>query len=183
MYLDYNLESEDEELWTDSIENSEDDSDMNLAVNIQDPISSLGLVSPLSVQIGTNLKNALKLLQQEKQNCLLIVNDDSLSGILTERDILLKVTGKGYDMDLVTVDEFMTENPETLSPDDPIAYALNKMYIGGFRHVPIVNDSLIPVGLISISNIISTIADYFSREIINLPPLNRVVDSNMQEGG
>ena len=183
MYLDYNLESEDEELWTDSIENSEDDSDMNLAVNIQDPISSLGLVSPLSVEIGTNLKNALKLLQQEKQNCLLIVNDDSLSGILTERDILLKVTGKGYDMDLVTVDEFMTENPETLSPDDPIAYALNKMYIGGFRHVPIVNDSLIPVGLISISNIISTIADYFSREIINLPPLNRVVDSNMQEGG
>mgnify|MGYP006099379953 FL=1 len=183
MYLDYNLESEDEELWTDSIENSEDDSDMNLAVNIQDPISSLGLVSPLSVEIGTNLKNALKLLQQEKQNCLLIVNDDSLSGILTERDILLKVTGKGYDMDLVTVDEFMTENPETLSPDDPIAYALNKMHIGGFRHVPIVNDSLIPVGLISISNIISTIADYFSREIINLPPLNRVVDSNMQEGG
>ena len=183
MYLDYNLESEDEELWTDSIENSEDDSDMNLAVNIQDPISSLGLVSPLSVEIGTNLKNALKLLQQEKQNCLLIVNDDSLSGILTERDILLKVTGKGYDMDLVMVDEFMTENPETLSPDDPIAYALNKMYIGGFRHVPIVNDSLIPVGLISISNIISTIADYFSREIINLPPLNRVVDSNMQEGG
>ena len=183
MYLDYNLESEDEELWTDSIENSEDDSDMNLAVNIQDPISSLGLVSPLSVEIGTNLKNALKLLQQEKQNCLLIVNDDSLSGILTERDILLKVTGKGYDMDLVTVDEFMTENPETLSPDDPIAYALNKMHIGGFRHVPIVNDSQIPVGLISISNIISTIADYFSREIINLPPLNRVVDSNMQEGG
>jgi CBS domain-containing protein len=183
MYLDYNLESEDEELWTDSIENSEDDSDMNLAVNIQDSISSLGLVSPLSVEIGTNLKNALKLLQQEKQNCLLIVNDDSLSGILTERDILLKVTGKGYDMDLVTVDEFMTENPETLSPDDPIAYALNKMHIGGFRHVPIVNDSLIPVGLISISNIISTIADYFSREIINLPPLNRVVDSNMQEGG
>lgn len=183
MYLDYNLESEDEELWTDSIENSEDDSDMNLAVNIQDPISSLGLSSPLSVEIGTNLKNALKLLQQEKQNCLLIVNDDSLSGILTERDILLKVTGKGYDMDLVMVDEFMTENPETLSSDDPIAYALNKMHIGGFRHVPIVNDSLIPVGLISISNIISTIADYFSREIINLPPLNRVVDSNMQEGG
>tara|TARA_B110000438_G_scaffold6859_1_gene6718 strand:+ start:2106 stop:2657 length:552 start_codon:yes stop_codon:yes gene_type:complete len=183
MNFNHNIESEDEELWTDSLENSEADPDMGLAVNIQDPISSLGLVPPLSVETGTNLKNALKLLQQEKQNCLLIVNDDALLGILTERDILLKVTGKGYDMDLVTVDEFMTKNPETLSSDDPLAYALNKMHIGGFRHVPIVNDALIPIGLISISNIISTIADYFSREIINLPPLNRVVDSNMQEGG
>ena len=33
------------------------------------------------------------------------------------------------------------------------------------------------------SNIISTIADYFSMEIINLPPLERIVDSEMQEGG
>ena len=57
------------------------------------------------------------------------------------------------------------------------------MYVGGFRHVPIVNDSLKPVGLITISNIISTIADYFSMEIINLPPLDRIVDSSNQEGG
>ena len=114
---------------------------------------------------------------------MLITDNNKLKGILTERDILLKVTGKGFDLDIVTVYEFMTEDPEYLSPEDPLAYALNKMHIGGFRHVPIVNDSMCPVGLISISNIISTIADYFSMEIINLPPLERIVDSEMQEGG
>ena len=57
------------------------------------------------------------------------------------------------------------------------------MHVGGFRHVPIIDDSRKPVGLISISDIISTIADYFSREIINLPPLNKIVDSEMREGG
>ena len=57
------------------------------------------------------------------------------------------------------------------------------MHIGGCRHVPIVDDDLKPVGLISISDIITTIADYFSREIINLPPLDRLVDSTSQEGG
>ena len=57
------------------------------------------------------------------------------------------------------------------------------MHVGGFRHVPILNDSRKPIGLISISDIISTIADYFSREIINLPPLDRIVDSKMREGG
>ena len=114
---------------------------------------------------------------------MLIVDNSELVGILTERDILLKVTGKGYDFELETVDEFMTKDPEYLTQDDPIAYALNKMYVGGFRHVPIVNDGLLPIGLISISDIITTIADYFSREIINLPPINRIVDLKNQEGG
>ena len=102
---------------------------------------------------------------------------------MTERDILLKITGKGYDLDIMTVDEIMTPDPEFLTSEDPIAYALNKMHVGGFRHVPIVDDIIRPIGLISVSDIISTIADYFSREIINLPPPNRSVDSNQPEGG
>ena len=182
MYDDFHLMSEDEE-WYEGLESDDEESEMSEAVKIQDPISSLGLQPPLVVELGTNMKNALNSLHQEKQNCLLITDNNKLKGILTERDILLKVTGKGFDLDLVTVDEFMTEDPEHLSPEDPLAYALNKMHIGGFRHVPIVNDLMKPVGLISISNIISTIADYFSMEIINLPPLERIVDSKMQEGG
>ena len=182
MYDDFHLMSEDEE-WYEGLESDDEESEMSEAVKIQDPISSLGLQPPLVVELGTNMKNALNSLQQEKQNCLLITDNNKLKGILTERDILLKVTGKGFDLDLVTVDEFMTEDPEYLTPEDPLAYALNKMHIGGFRHVPIVNDTMHPVGLISISNIISTIADYFSMEIINLPPLERIVDSEMQEGG
>ena len=83
----------------------------------------------------------------------------------------------------MTVDEHMTPDPEFLTDEDPIAYALNKMHVGGFRHVPIVNDDMSPTGLISISDIISTIADYFSMEIINLPPNNRSIDTKMQEGG
>ena len=182
MYDDFHLMSEDEE-WYEGLESDDEESEMSEAVKIQDPISTLGLELPLVVELGTNMKNALNSLQQEKQNCLLITDRNELKGILTERDILLKVTGKGFDLDLATVDEFMTEDPEYLTPEDPLAYALNKMHIGGFRHVPIVNDLMKPVGLISISNIISTIADYFSMEIINLPPLERVVDSKMQEGG
>ena len=182
MYDDFHLMSEDEE-WYEGLESNDEESEMSEAVKIQDPISSLGLQPPQVVELGTNMKNALNSLHQEKQNCLLITDNNKLKGILTERDILLKVTGKGFDLDLVTVDEFMTEDPEYLTPEDPLAYALNKMHIGGFRHVPIVDDLMKPVGLISISNIISTIADYFSMEIINLPPLERIVDSKMQEGG
>ena len=129
MNYDITHYSDDDDQWYEGLEESETIQDMSEAVRIQDPILSLELGSPLVVEEGTNLKNALNQLQGKEQNCLIVVSGGKLSGILTERDILLKVTGKGFDLDLVTVEEFMTPNPEVLSPEDPIAYALNKMHI------------------------------------------------------
>ena len=183
MIYDNLLQSSEDEEWFEGLESDDGELDMGDAVKIQDPISSLMLEPPVTVELGTSMKNTLKIMQRDKKNCVLVTDSDKLIGILTERDILLKITGKGFDLDLVSIDEFMTKNPETLSPEDPLAYALNKMHIGGFRHVPIVSDLIKPIGLISINDIISVIADYFSMEIINLPPLDRIVDSDMQEGG
>ncbi len=142
---------------------------MKEAVKIDSPISDFDLREPLIIELGTCLENVLENMQKTNNNCVLTLSDERLNGILTERDILLKVTGKGYDLQLTTIDEFITPNPEYVSPEDPLAYALNKMYVGGFRNVPVVNDEIYPIGIISISDIISTIADYFHNEIINLP--------------
>ena len=49
--------------------------------------------------------------------------------------------------------------------------------------MPVVNDELYPIGIISITDIIASIADYFHSEIINLPPLDKLVDKTTQEGG
>ena len=142
---------------------------MKEAVKIDSPISDFDLKEPLIIELGTCLENVLENMQKTNNNCVLTLSNERLNGILTERDILLKVTGKGYDHQLTTIDEFITPNPEYVSPEDPLAYALNKMYVGGFRNVPVVNDEMYPIGIISISDIISTIADYFHNEIINLP--------------
>ena len=142
---------------------------MKEAVKIDSPISDFDLRQPLIIELGTCLENVLENMQKTNNNCVLTLSNERLNGILTERDILLKVTGKGYDFQLTTIDEFITLNPEYVSPEDPLAYALNKMYVGGFRNVPVVNDEMYPIGIISISDIISTIADYFHNEIINLP--------------
>ncbi len=87
MYFDFHINSEDEEQWVEGLESSGDEPEMKEAVRIQDPISSLGLEAPLTAEVGTNMKNALNHLQQKKQNCLLIVDNGTLSGILTERDL------------------------------------------------------------------------------------------------
>ena len=142
---------------------------MKEAVKIDSPISDFDLKEPLIIELGTCLENVLENMQKTNNNCVLTLSNERLNGILTERDILLKVTGKGYDLQLTTIDEFITLNPDCVYEEDPLAYALNKMHVGGFRNVPIINDEMYPIGIISISDIISTIADYFHNEIINLP--------------
>ena len=83
MYFDFHIDSEDEDLWTEGLETTNDEPEMKEAVRIQAPISTFGLVAPLTAEIGTSMKNALKQLQQKKQNCLLVVDNESLTGILT----------------------------------------------------------------------------------------------------
>ena len=181
-YLFNSQELGEDQEWYDSLDH-EKESEMKEAIKIQDPISRLSLTEPMIIDLGTNLRHVLDRMQENKINCILTLQNEVLGGILTERDILLKVTGKGFDLDLTTIDEFITTNPESVTPDDPLAYALNKMYVGGFRNVPVVNDEQYPIGIIGITDIIASIADYFHSDIINLPPLDKFVDTNTQEGG
>ena len=104
MIFEFNSSTSQDEEWYENIHSDNSEPEMTTAIKIQDKISSLDLDPPLVVETGTNLKNALKILQQKEQNCLVVTNNGKIAGILTERDILLKVTGKGFDLDIVTID-------------------------------------------------------------------------------
>ena len=71
MNFNNQIGSDDDE-WFEGLESDEDNIEMGSAVQINDPISSLGLKAPLMVEIGTNMKNALDLLQGKEQNYILI---------------------------------------------------------------------------------------------------------------
>jgi CBS domain-containing protein len=51
-----------------------------------------------------------------------------------------------------------------------VAWALNKMHLGGFRHVPIVDAGGKPVGVVSVKNIVDFIVELFPAAVLNLPP-------------
>ena len=75
----------------------------------------------------------------------------------------------------------MTNNPEILQSDDSIAFALNKMTNGGFRHVPIIHTKSKEIFVISMQDIINSIGDYYFADILNLPP-NPLRSSSHREG-
>jgi CBS domain-containing protein len=100
--------------------------------------------------------------------CVLVTQGDRLVGILTERDVLKKVVGK-FELDNL-VERFMTKNPETVRMDDGIAYALHKMHIGGYRHIPVIDNEGRPVGVISVRDLLKFIVSLFPAAVLNVPP-------------
>jgi len=125
--------------------------------------------APPAVPAGTTLAVGLATLQGVRSECLLVTEGEKLVGILTERDILLKVLGR--DVDLASpVDLFMTAQPDTLTPEDTVGEALALMDRGGYRHVPLTDARGRPAGVLRQQDVLAYLAEAFPEEILNLPP-------------
>lgn len=120
---------------------------------IADPVSVLEPRRPVTVLASAPLSEAIGAMIAEQVGAVLVVNQTGkLIGILTERDFLTRVAGSpGYTV--LPVRQFMTRDPEAVTPTDPLAFALAKMDLGGFRHLP-VTDNGRPVGVISVRDIL-----------------------------
>src|ERR1044072_4813188 len=134
------------------------------------PVRSLKLRKPVTVDLNQSVQEALSVMQAKRFGCVLVTAGSTLAGILTERDIVGKALGKGRDLKAVPVKELMTADPVTLQQDDSVAFVLNAMHVGGYRHVPIVDDKNRPLAVFSVKDIIGFIVDHFPEEILNLPP-------------
>lgn len=85
-------------------------------------------------------------------------------GILTDRDLAVRVVGKGRDPYTTTVGDVMTLFPKTIHEDTPIEQAISLMRSGPFRRLPVVDHSGKLVGMLSIDDILDLLAEEF-REI------------------
>jgi CBS domain-containing protein len=146
------------------------------------PIRELATVrEAFYVAPSDSVRAAVQQMNRHAAGCVLVEVAGRLVGIFTERDLLTKVVERQLDIDRTQVETVMTMDPESLHPDDRVSYALNKMSVGGFRHIPLVDDDDRPVGVISMRNIVDYIVDLFRTEVLNLPPEPRKV-SRAREG-
>ncbi|HUQ44254.1 MAG TPA: CBS domain-containing protein [Candidatus Limnocylindria bacterium] len=109
-------------------------------------LDELGAPEPEMIDIGAGVDEAVARMQAGSIDCLLVTDQGALVGIFTDRDAILKVAGR--DTEGLTVGEVMTHDPVILRSGDPVAVAIHKMAVGGFRHVPIVKGGK-PVGVVS----------------------------------
>ena len=147
------------------------------------PIKALPtLKPPVRVAPAVSIRQAVGLMNERGVGCVLVVEAGKLSGIFTERDVLTKVVTAGRDIDQTLVGEVMTREPECLTLDDGIAYALNLMSDGGFRHIPLVDGEGRPTGVVAMRNVVEYIVDLFPNEVRNLPPSPTLAIAREREG-
>jgi CBS domain-containing protein len=118
-----------------------------------DPVSVLGPKEPVTVPADAALGDAIRLMIDRRVGAVLVVGPDgALVGILTERDFLTRVAGTtGFER--LPVRDFMTADPETVTPADTLAFALGRMDAGGYRHLPVVAGGR-PVGVVSVRDVL-----------------------------
>jgi CBS domain-containing protein len=130
-----------------------------------DSIQSLNPKTPLTVAPDMMLVDAVQLMQEKRIGAVLVEEGGKLVGILTERDMLFKVLGKDIDIKTTQVQEIMTTHPESLTADDQIIYALNRMTIGGYRHIPLTDLNEQLTGIISVKDIVEYLVGLVEREV------------------
>jgi CBS domain-containing protein len=120
---------------------------------MHDPVVVLQPRTPMTLQQTATVAEAMRTMLAKDVGALLVVDGaGKLVGILSERDLLTKVAGIHTDYTERPISEFMTPKPETLTANKSLAFALHKMDVGGYRHMPLVEDDR-PVGMISVRDI------------------------------
>lgn len=140
---------------------------------VTEDIATLRPKPVATVRPNTTVLDAVHLMTQKKIGCVCVTENEKLVGIFTERDVLRKVVEAGLDARKTPVADVMTRNPETLTSKDRMAFALNKMHVGGFRHIPIVEGHKL-TGIISIRDIADFIVEMFPEGVLNVPPEPRL---------
>ena len=94
--------------------------------------------NPTSVQPSVMIVEAAKLLKSEDVGSLPVLEGDRLVGVVTDRDIALRVIAEGSDPRSTTVGEIASRDPETVTPEQPLDEALQLMARRQIRRLPVV---------------------------------------------
>lgn len=144
------------------------------AAVLREPVHVLPARAPLVFSARSTVADAVQAMQREHRGVVLVTEDGTarsrLVGIFTERDVLRRALDAGREsLPMLPLAEVMTADPERLPLESTVAFVLNKMSLGGFRHVPIVDEHDRPVFVVSVRDVVDFLVDAFPREVLNLP--------------
>lgn len=128
-------------------------------VLVETPLREVGLLPPNIVAPGDSVLEAVRLMQKTRHGSVLVVEDGKLVGIFTERDVLDRLAGEAVDLAELPVQVVMTPKPQYLGEDDALAFAVHRMAVGHYRHIPVLRDGH-PIGFVSIRGVLKFLSSH-----------------------
>ena len=118
---------------------------------------------PVCVTPDTRLHEAARLMKEHDIGIVPVVEEGGsakrLVGLLTDRDIAIRLVAEGRDPDTVEVGEVMSGNPRTARPDDDVDKVMNLMGREQVRRVPIVDERGSLVGIVAQADVVRKTRD------------------------
>lgn len=113
-------------------------------------LGAIAAGEPPTIEPGASVARAVERMRELGVDYLVVMAQGRLVGIVTERDVILKLSDK--QLAVFDVRDAMTRDPVVLRPEDTLAVAIHKMAVGGFRHIPVVDDGR-PVAVIAAKDV------------------------------
>ncbi len=143
---------------------------MELSRNLKvDSVSRLEPTEPRAIDADETAADAVAAMRQWKVGCLLVTSFGRVVGIFTDRDLLTRVMAPGHSLE-TSMRLCMTPNPVTVGPKDSVRVAIKRMQKGGYRHLPVVDESGRPMGILSARRVVHYLVEHFPALVFNLPP-------------
>ena len=121
---------------------------------LTDRVSVLEPKKPITIEPGMQVRDVLRMMVDQKIGCLIVAEDGKPIGIFSERDALMKLNVNVTAFGDRPVSDFMTPSPQTLEANAKLVFALQRMDVGGYRHLPIVDDEGQLTGIVSVRDIL-----------------------------
>jgi CBS domain-containing protein len=112
-------------------------------------IKELMTVKPRTVKTGDSIVDAAKLMKGEDAGVAPIVDGDRLVGVITDRDIAIRVVAEGRDPQSTKVEEVASRNLVTVDPQQDLDEALRLMAQHQVRRLPVVEEDGKLVGILA----------------------------------
>ncbi|HEX2464031.1 MAG TPA: CBS domain-containing protein [Thermoanaerobaculia bacterium] len=117
-------------------------------------VAKLGAKRAIMVGPRTSIRDAVETMVKNEIGCVLVHDGERVVGILSERDLLLRVGLRLVSIENQPVSTVMTHRPLTLDCDAPLAFALNYMTLHDFRHLPLTRNGELE-GIISLRDFLA----------------------------
>jgi CBS domain-containing protein len=112
----------------------------------------------------TPVTEAVSMMTRDNIHSLMVMKDDQMIGIFTDRDYVHKIVATQRDPAQLKVGDVMTKEVTTVSPDASIKACIELMHDGKFRHLPITEAGQV-IGMISMTDVMKILIDFHDQDI------------------
>jgi CBS domain-containing protein len=118
----------------------------------EEQVRDVMTADPATVSLDTTVTEAATAMRDGGFGSVVVVEDEEVRGILTDRDITVRAVAEGQDPDETKVGDICSSTPTCLSPQDSVKDAIETMREEKVRRVPVVDDGR-PVGIVSLGDL------------------------------